>query len=226
MDKKSIKHWPEQDKPREKVMAQGVAALSDSELLAILIGTGTTDLSAIDVARNLLAAIDQKLYSLPKLSLKEIQKVKGIGIAKAITIVSAIELGRRVSNLMDIKNPVTDSKSSAALFDSMKYLLREEFWIACLNAKLIPLWVGPVHIGGLGSVMTDLRVIFKIALEQNATKIIVAHNHPSGNPKPSKEDQLVTDRVKAVGELMDIKLLDHVIIAEGGYYSFMDEGMM
>ena len=132
MDKKSIKHWPEQDKPREKVMAQGVAALSDSELLAILIGTGTTDLSAIDVARNLLAAIDQKLYSLPKLSLKEIQKVKGIGIAKAITIVSAIELGRRVSNLMDIKNPVTDSKSSAALFDSMKYLLREEFWIAVI----------------------------------------------------------------------------------------------
>ena len=108
-------------------MAQGVAALSDSELLAILIGTGTTDLSAIDVARNLLAAIDQKLYSLPKLSLKEIQKVKGIGIAKAITIVSAIELGRRVSNLMDIKNPVTDSKSSAALFDSMKYLPGKNF---------------------------------------------------------------------------------------------------
>jgi DNA repair protein RadC len=224
--KKSIKHWSEQDQPREKLMAHGVLALSDSELLAILISTGTHHLSAIDVARNLLAVIGPDIHDIHKMSLKDLCKIKGIGSAKAVTILAALELGRRSSISLPGREPIRNSKMGAALFDQIKYLDHEEFWVACLNVKLIPVHVARVHIGGLSSVITDPRIIFKIALAHNASSIIVAHNHPSSGLKPSPADERVTEKLKTAGDMLDIRLSDHLILSSEGYYSFMDEGMI
>jgi DNA repair protein RadC len=225
--KKSIKHWSEQDQPREKLMAGGAGALSDSELIAILLVTGIKNQSAIDVARNLLGSVQHDLSALSGLSLKELKKIKGIGEAKAITILAALELGRRRSNLAPkLKTKITSAKEAASIFDELKYSKQEEFWVACLNQAMQVTHVTRVHIGGITAVVADPRIIYKVAIEQHAAAIIVAHNHPSGSTRPSQQDEKMTNKLKVAGEILDIKLSDHIIIAETGYYSFADEGML
>ncbi len=225
--KKSIKHWPEQDQPREKLMANGASSLSDSELIAILLVTGVKDQSAIDVARDLLLRNNHNLNKLNHLSLKDLQQIKGIGEAKAITIQAALELGRRsVHGPKELKQKIGSSAEAAALFDHLKNCKQEEFWMACMNRQLIPIHITRIHLGGITSVKTDQRVIYSTALEYRATSILIAHNHPSGVPKPSEEDIQLTETLKAAGTLLEIRLADHIIITEQGYFSFADQGIL
>lgn len=225
--KRSIKNWSEQDQPREKMMALGAGGLTDSELIAILISTGTKDQSAIDVARNLLARANFNLSNLAALTLTELKQTKGIGEAKAISIVAALELGRRRSTgPKEIKQKINSSATAAALFDHLKTSKQEEMWLACLNRALIPKFVTRVHLGGITSVVSDQRIILSIALEYRATSILIAHNHPSGIPQPSQSDFDMTEKLKAAGALLEIRLADHLIITEQGYYSFADAGML
>lgn len=225
--RQSIKQWSTQDKPREKLMDKGVGTLSDSELLAILISSGTKDLSALDVARNLLNLADNSLHNLSGMSLKDLQKIKGIGSAKGVTILAAIELGmRRLHAIRPHKQPITKSAESAFLFEIIRHSKQEEFWLACFNRAMIPVYVGRVHLGGISAVSADQRIIYKTALEHHASSIIVAHNHPSGTLKPSKADLEVTKMLKSAGDLLEIKLTDHLILTEDAYFSFADEGLI
>ncbi|MEP7320403.1 MAG: DNA repair protein RadC [Saprospiraceae bacterium] len=225
--KSSIKNWSEQDKPREKLMAGGPASLSDSELIAILLVTGVKNQSAIDVARSLLQKTNHSINDLANLSIKELKQIKGIGEAKAITIIAALELGRRRSvEPKQSKQKIDSAKKAASLFDELKLSKQEEFWIACLNRQLKLVHISRVHLGGISQVVADPRILFRIALEHHATSVIVAHNHPSGVTRPSKEDEIMTNRLKAAAALLDITLADHIIVAEEGYFSFADEGML
>ena len=186
-------------------MDKGVGTLSDSELLAILISSGTKDLSALDVARNLLNLADNSLHNLSGMSLKDLRKIKGIGSAKGVTILAAIELGmRRLHEIRPQKQPITKSAESAFLFEIIRHSKQEEFWLACFNRAMIPVYVGRVHLGG----------------------IILAHNHPSNLLKPSKADLEVTKMLKSAGDLLEIKLTDHLILTEDAYFSFADEGLI
>ncbi len=226
-EKKSIKYWPEQDKPREKLIQKGPRTLSDSELIAILIGSGTRDLSAIDVSRSLLQQTGHNLNKLAGLSHQDLKKIKGIGPAKAITIQAALELGRRrESTLSDHRKKILSSTEAASLFSHLKDSRQEEFWMACLNRQLQVVYLGQVHLGGISFVSADPRIIFGKALEHRAVSLIVSHNHPSGNLRPSKEDEAITKKLKAAGDLLDIRLADHLIISPEGFFSFADEGMI
>jgi DNA repair protein RadC len=225
--KNSIKHWSEQDQPREKLMAGGPAALSDSELIAILLVTGIKNQSAIDVARNLLMKANHKINDLAAMSIKDLKQIKGIGEAKAITILAALELGRRRSaEPKEAKQKIDNARKAAGLFDELKQSKQEEFWIACLNRQLKLVHLSRVHLGGISQVVADPRILFRIALEHHATSVIIAHNHPSGVARPSKEDEIMTTRLNAAASLLDIKLSDHIIVADEGYFSFADEGML
>lgn len=226
-EKSSIKNWSEQDKPREKLMAGGPASLSDSELIAILLVTGVKNQSAIDVARTLLQKANHNINDLANLNIKDLKQIKGIGEAKAITIIAALELGRRRSvEPKQSKQKIDSAKKAASLFDELKQSKQEEFWIACLNRQLKLVHISRVHLGGISQVVADPRILFRIALEHHATSVIVAHNHPSGVTRPSKEDEIMTNRLKAAAALLDITLADHIIVAEEGYFSFADEGML
>lgn len=225
--KKSIKHWSEQDQPREKMIAGGTGALSDSELIAILLVTGIKNQSAIDVARHLLNSVHHDINTLASLSIADLKKIKGIGDAKAITILAALELGRRRSAIpKKLKQKIVSAKDAADLFDELKYNKHEEFWIACLNQSSHVVNISKVHQGGITQVVADARLFFKIAIEHHATAVIIAHNHPSGNLKPSNEDIAITSRFKGAGTLLDIRLVDHLIITENGFFSFADEGLL
>jgi DNA repair protein RadC len=225
--KPSIKEWAADDRPREKLQSLGVHALSDTDLLAILIGTGSGSDSAIDLARQLLSAHDQDLFLLASSSLDQWQKIKGIGLAKATTIAAAIELGRRIRLAEPQKRTrVSSPQMAVELFDHIRRLQQEEFWIASLNVKSEVLDLYAIHRGGLQQVQVDLRLVFARALEKKATQIVVAHNHPSGHPEPSKEDQLITQRIKEIGQLLNIRLADHIILTATSHYSFAQEGLI
>jgi DNA repair protein RadC len=223
-----IKGWAKEDRPREKLMLHGKGTLSQAELLAILISTGTKSKSAIDLAREILKKCEDDINHLAKMSVKELVKIDGIGEAKAISIVAAIELGgRRQIAEVKQKKSIGHSKDIYELFKpKLADLMHEEFWILLLNQGLKIIGERQVSEGGMTSTAVDARKIFRLAIDEGAASIALAHNHPSGNLKPSNEDVLLTNRLKEAGKLLDVKVIDHVIVAETGYYSFADEGML
>ena len=223
----SIKNWAEDDKPREKLMLKGKAVLSDAELMAILISSGSRNESAVQLSKRILASVDNNLNALGKLSIKQLIEFKGIGEAKAITIIAALELGRRRRAEETVElNKITSSK---AVFEIMQPIIgelpHEEFWILYLNNSNKVIYKTQLSKGGITGTVVDVRLVFKMALEQNATSIILTHNHPSGKLQASDADIQITKKLKAAAQQLDIAILDHIIITETGFYSFQDEGI-
>ena len=224
----SIKHWANDDKPREKMHEKGVQSLSDAELIAILIGSGTREMSAVELSRIILSRSGNKLSSLGKLNISDLIKIKGIGTAKAGTILAALELGKR-RNSSDIieKQQITSSKDVYSLFHPLlSDLAHEEFWVLYLNRSNKITEKYKVSQGGVAGTVIDIRLILKRALELLASGIIICHNHPSGNINPSENDKNITSKLKNASAQMDIKLLDHIIVCDQSYFSFCDEGIL
>lgn len=224
----SIKNWSQDDQPREKLLNKGKAALSDAELVAILIAVGNKEESAVELCKRILASVDNNLSALGKLSIKQLMEFKGIGEAKAITIAAALELGRRRRGEEAIEQQkITSSK---AVFEYMQPILgelpHEEFWILYLNNSNKVIKRTQLSKGGITGTLVDVRLVLKMALELNATGIILAHNHPSGTLKPSQADKQLTQKLKKASENLDIKVLDHLIITEKAYFSFADENIL
>ncbi len=224
----TIKQWNEDDRPREKLITKGKIALSDAELVAILIGSGNREDSAVGLSKKILLSIKNNLNELGKLTVEDLIKFKGIGEAKAISIITALELGRRRRLEEALEKPkITSSKS---VFDVMQPIIgelqHEEFWIIYLNnANKIQLKM-QMSKGGITGTLVDTRLVFKKAIELTSTGIVLCHNHPSGTLKPSTSDINLTKKIKNGGDVLDIKILDHVIITENSYYSFADENML
>jgi DNA repair protein RadC len=223
----SIKHWSEDDKPREKLMLKGKQVLSDAELLAILIGSGSKNESAVALSKRILASANNNLNTLGKVSLAKLMEFKGVGEAKAITIVAAMELARRRrEEELPILEVIKSSKDVYALMQPLiGELPHEEFWVLFLNNSNKVLYKYQLSKGGITGTVVDTRLLFKTALEHNAISIILLHNHPSGKLQASDADIEITRKLKLAGEQLDIKVLDHVIITENAYYSFQDEGI-
>jgi len=224
----SIKHWSEDDKPREKLMLKGKIALSDAELLAILIGSGSRNESAVDLCKRILASNENNLNQLGKQSIQQLLQFKGIGEAKAITIIAALELGKR--RRLEEAKQLTQIKSSKDVFEHMQPLIgdlqNEEFWVLLLNNSNKIIQKIQLSKGGLTATLVDVRLLFKQALEHFATAIILVHNHPSGQLKPSEADKNITRKIADAGNVLEIKLLDHIIITEHDYFSFADDGIL
>jgi len=229
MEKISIKHWANDDRPREKLMLKGADALSNSELLAILINNGTVQKSAVDLSKELLQCVNNDLVKLSRLSVKEILqlKIKGIGEAKAISICAALELSNRRNAETHKKEVVTGSRDIAAYLQALfQYKKHEVFVVVFLNRANKILQHEIISEGGITGTVADPRIIFKKALQYNATSIILSHNHPSGNLKPSRQDELLTQKIKDASVFLDITVMDHIIVSDEGYFSFADEGML
>ncbi len=222
----SIKQWSAADQPREKLLHLGSRSLSEAELIAILMRVGTRNKSAVDLAKDLLSKHQNSLGSLAKLTVHELMQLKGIGEAKAVSIAAALELGRRrVTETAQQKSQISSSVDAYDLIHSrMRDLTQEEFWIILLDRRSRVISIEEIHTGGMSAMVVDPKVIFQKALERKASSVILSHNHPSGSPSPSNEDQRLTEKVKIAGNYIDIKVLDHIIIGEGSYYSFADEG--
>lgn len=228
MNTNSIKNWAEDERPREKLLHKGAGALSDAELLAILISSGTKERSALDLARDILKQANNHLHDLGRLGVEELQQTKGIGEARAITIAAALELGRRRQVSTGRERPVVKSSKDAAdlLVPLLRDLNHEVFYVLYLSPSGSVIRTENIGKGGLSSTVADLRIILKNALLNNASRIIVAHNHPSGNLQPSKEDIAMTEKLTEAATFMDIKLLDHLIIGDNNYCSMADEGLI
>lgn len=224
----SIKNWSQDDQPREKLRDKGKTSLSDAELVAILIGSGSREESAVDLCKRILASVDHNLNALGKLSIKQLMDFKGIGEAKAVTIAAALELGRR-RRLEDALHQDKIS-SSRSVFDIMQPVLgelpHEEFWILYLNNSNKVIQKNQLSKGGITGTLVDVRLVLKNALEVGATALILCHNHPSGTLKPSEADKAVTSKLKSAAKSLDIKVLDHLIITEKAYFSFADEELI
>lgn len=223
-----IKDWSPDDRPREKLMQRGRSALTDAELIAIILGSGTATTNVVDVARQILAKANHNLHELARLSVKDLMKIRGIGIARAVTIVAAMELGRRRSDKdQDEKPRITCSKD---VFELLRPVLmdisHEEFWVLLLNRANRVIKTLQISQGGVSGTVADPRIIFKSALEELASGIILAHNHPSGNLVASQADRELTRKLKEGARLLDVQVLDHVILAGQKYYSFADEGLL
>jgi DNA repair protein RadC len=224
----SIKNWSQDDQPREKLRDKGKSTLSDAELVAILIGSGNRDESAVALCKRILASVDNNLSDLGKLSIKQLMAFKGIGEAKAISIAAALELGRRRRGEEALeKKKIT---SSASVFELMQPVIgeleHEEFWIIYLNNSNKVIQKMQLSKGGITGTLVDVRLVLKNALELGATGLILAHNHPSGTLKPSEADKQITDKLKLAAQSLDIKVLDHLIVTEKAYFSFADESML
>jgi DNA repair protein RadC len=223
-----ITEWSLDDRPREKLLLKGDKALSDAELIAILIGSGSRSESAVDLAKRILQQNKNNLNQLARRSINELQKFKGIGEAKAISIVAALELGRR--RRLEKALEVSKISSSKDAFEQMQAFLgdlnHEEFWVIYLNNSNKVLQKKMMGKGGFTGTLVDIRLVFKYAMEESATSIILSHNHPSGKLKPSQSDIELTKKIREAGKILDIQVLDHLIIAENSYFSFADEGMM
>jgi DNA repair protein RadC len=223
-----ITDWAVEDRPREKLYHKGTSSLSDAELLAILIGSGTKARSAVDLGRELLSMVNNNLNSLGKLSISDLTKIRGIGNARAITIAAALELGRR-RKLAEMPD-TPQIRSSKDVFDLLSPVLsdlpHEEFWILFLNRSNRVINRMKLSQGGVSGTVTDVRMVMKRAIENLASGIIVCHNHPSGNLSPSESDTRITQKIKEAGTMMDIQLLDHLIITDRDYYSFADNGLL
>lgn len=224
----NIKSWSPEDRPREKLLMKGTSALSDAELIAILIGSGTAKLSAVDVAKKVLAHVENNLDNLAKLSVKELMKAKGIGEAKAITIVAAMELGRRRKDQSPEDKPKIESSQSAfnLIKGDLQDLPHEEFWVLLLNRANRLIKKKRVSEGGVSGTVADPKIIFKLAVDELASGIIVVHNHPSGNLKPSDSDISLTKKLKEAGKVLEIGVFDHIIVAQQKYFSFADEALI
>jgi DNA repair protein RadC len=227
-NKISIKAWAEEDRPREKLSGQGRRALTDAELIAILIGSGSRDESAVELSKRILHHYDNDLNKLGKAGISELSKFKGIGEAKAISIIAALEIGRRRG---DTEIKVLDEvKSSRDGYNIMRRHLmdlnHEEFWIMLIGRSSKVLAKELVSKGGLSGTVADPKIIFHMALQHQASALIMVHNHPSGNLKPSREDLVLTKKIADAGRMLDINVLDHLIITDSGYFSFGDEGLL
>ena len=224
----SIKDWADDDRPREKLLIKGKGALSDAELIAILIGSGNRDESAVDLSKRILQSLGNNLNKLAKLSVNDLVKFKGIGEAKAISIIASLELGRRrrTADVLE-KDNVGGSKDAFQILQlKLEDLPHEEFWIVLLNRANKVIDTKLVSRGGVSSTVVDSKVIFNFALESLASAIILAHNHPSGNLKPSNSDIRLTKKIVAAGKIMEVPVLDHIIVGDNEYFSFADEGMI
>jgi DNA repair protein RadC len=221
-----ITNWSEDDRPREKLMLKGKSALSDAELIAILIGSGNRNESAVDLSKRILASA-ANLNALGKMSISQLMNFKGIGEAKAITIISALELGRR--RRAEDAVELVKITSSQRVFEIMQPIIgelpHEEFWVLFLNNSNKVISKSQLSKGGICGTIVDVRLVFKLALENGATGLILCHNHPSGNLQPSDADRKITKKIKLAGDSLDVKVLDHLIITETKYYSFVDEGI-
>ena len=224
----SIKSWHKDDRPREKLMLKGKMTLSNAELLAILIGSGNRNESAVDLCKRILASVDNNLMTLGKLSIKQLSNFKGIGEAKAITILAALELGKRRKEEEKIK--LDHIMSGKSVFDLMHPILgelsHEEFWILYLNNSNNVISKNQLSKGSITGTLVDIRLVLKIAIENSATAMILCHNHPSGTLIPSDADKHITKRIKEGASSLDIQVLDHVIITENNYFSFAHEGII
>jgi DNA repair protein RadC len=224
----NIKAWAEEDRPREKMIARGRAALTDAELLGILIGTGIKNMTAIDLAKLILQSVSNDLNNLARLSVKDLSKFKGIGEAKAINIVAALELGRRRKETE--KADQISLNASKLIYDFMKpYMLdlqHEEFWVLIMSQAGNLIKAEKISSGGVTGTIADPRLIFKLALENLGSSIILVHNHPSGNLAPSEADLTLTKKLQNAGKFLDIFVREHLIFTNNGYYSFSDRGML
>lgn len=224
----SIKQWAKDDRPREKLLARGAAGLSNSELLAILIINGTKQKTALDLAQEVLRSGKDNLNELGKLSVKDLMKIKGIGEAKAISIVAAMELGRRRQAAASIEKTVVTSSADVAAYlqASLRDYRHEVFAVIFLNRanKINDFKI--ISEGGITGTVADPRIILKKALEEDAVSLILCHNHPSGSLKPSRADEELTFKIREAAKYFDIKVLDHLIVSDDGYYSFADEGIL
>jgi DNA repair protein RadC len=224
----SIKNWSQDDRPREKLMLKGKTSLSDAELIAILIASGNKEESAVDLSKRILKSVDSNLIELSRLSVANLKKFKGIGEAKAITIVAALELGsrRRGADVMERKS-IQSSKDAFEIikmhFNNESY---EQFVMIMLNQSNKIIKTVVISEGGVSGTVVDPKKVFKIAIESNATGIILGHNHPSGSVLPSQQDEKLTEKLVNAGSMLDIKVLDHLIVGDEKYYSFTDEGKL
>ncbi|WP_192348286.1 DNA repair protein RadC [Algoriphagus sp. Y33] len=223
-----ISQLAEEDRPREKLLIKGRSALTDAELIAILIGSGTPSVSAVDLSKHILAGINYDLRALAKLSIQDLKKFKGIGEAKAISIIAAMELGRRRKD----SEPVTKPRitSSQDIYELMRSDLLDEqiehFYLILLNRGNQVVKKQRISQGGTAGTVVDVKIVFKLALEHLAQSIILVHNHPSGNLGPSDQDKRLTRRLVTIGRELDLPVLDHVIFTDVGYFSFADEGIL
>lgn len=224
----TIKDWAVEDRPREKLLKKGVQSLSDAEIIALLIRSGTRNESAVDLSKKVLKSANNNLNELGKLDIPELIKMKGIGEAKAITILAALELGRRrkISDVLT-KRKITQSKDVYELFQPIiGDLPHEEFWILLLNRSNRIIEKIKISQGGISGTVIDVKIILKQAVEKLASSVILCHNHPSGNRNPSNSDDLITNKLKEGSQLLDIQVLDHIIIADIEYFSYADEGKL
>ena len=224
----SIKNWKEDDRPREKLLSKGKNTLSDAELIAILIGSGNREESAVGLAKRILTSTSNNLNQLGKLSVNDLTQFKGIGGAKAISIITALELGRRRRLEEALERPKINS--SKAVFDIMQPILgelnHEEFWVLYLNNSNKIMYKNQLSSGGITGTLVDVRMLFKKALELSSVAVILCHNHPSGSLKPSKSDIDLTKKIQRAGKSLDIKILDHLLITEKAYFSFADSKLI
>ncbi len=225
---RAITAWAEEDRPREKMLLKGRQSLTDAELLAILLGSGSIGESAVALAQRILQTVDLNLHELGKRSLTDLQRFKGIGEAKAITIAAALELGRRrqLSDLRE-KPRITASRDAfQVIAPLLNDLHHEEFWLLMLNKANEVIARERLSSGGMAGTVVDVKMVYKTALDARAAGIIAVHNHPSGNLQPSQADLDLTKRLRKAGEVLDLTLLDHLIVSERGFYSFADEGLL
>ncbi|MGB5668494.1 MAG: DNA repair protein RadC [Maribacter sp.] len=224
----SIKHWSDDDKPREKMVQKGKSILSDAELIAILIGSGSRNESAVELSKRILASVNNNLNELGKLSIKQLMQFKGIGEAKAVTIAAALEIGRRRRG--EEAQKIIKISSSKDVFEllqpTMGELPHEEFWIVYLNNSNKVMHVAQLSKGSITGTLVDVRLVMKQALELGAVALVLAHNHPSGTLVPSKADKQITEKLKNASIALDIKVLDHLIITQNDYFSFADETIL
>ncbi|SOE19772.1 DNA replication and repair protein RadC [Spirosomataceae bacterium TFI 002] len=225
---KAITTWAEEDRPREKMLLKGKLALSDAELIAILMGSGNREESAVELARSILSTVNYDLNELAKLTIKDLMKFKGVGEAKAISIISALELGRRRKESQTVERPkITCSQDSyEALKPFMLDLPHEEFWIILLDRSNKVLKIQQLSIGGISGTFADPKLIFKLAIENLSSAIILAHNHPSGELRPSQQDLKLTKNLVEAGKLLEINVIDHIIFTNDKYLSMNDKGIM
>ncbi len=226
--KLNIKQWADADRPREKLMNNGTQSLTDAELIAILLGSGSRELTAVELAKQMLNNVGNNLGQLGKKTVRELIQFKGIGEAKAITLIAAMELGRRrkVEDLTQRKK-ITASRDVFEIFQPMLCdIPYEEFWVLFLNKSNKVIDKLKISQGGISATVIDVRLILKNAIERLASSMVLCHNHPSGNLQPSEADKKITHQLKDASKLMDISVLDHIIVTETSYYSFLDEGFL
>lgn len=223
-----IKSWAEDDRPREKLLLKGRQALSDAELIAILIGSGTRDITAVELSKDILKAYDNRLNELGRVQIDDLKKFKGIGEAKAVTILAALELGRRRRNEAPVKKvAITSSKIAFELMHPyLSDIDHEEFWVLLLNRANKVKDMVCISRGGISGTIVDQRLVFKPAVTKLASAIVLCHNHPSGTLRPSEQDRVLTRKLVASAKMLEIPILDHIIYTDSGYFSFSDEGLI